>query len=83
MTEAALQYENLLRQLLDLRSSKDYDEELEDEILDQMDDCWWNMTDAEHDELDQAIQINAPKELGLVDTEVSIGNCVAPRKQNK
>lgn len=89
VTDAAQEYKNLTRQLLEGRARGAFEkgtpgEAREDELLERMDDRWWEMTVAERAEADRRLEesrrISAPSEIGAVDVAVPSGGDVMPRK---
>ncbi|MFH1865037.1 MAG: hypothetical protein ABIK85_04070 [Candidatus Eisenbacteria bacterium] len=89
MTDAARRYEELTRQLLEGRARGEFGkgspgEAREDELLERMDDCWWEMSEAERDEADRRLEesrrISAPDELDAVDVKVPSGGDFMPRQ---
>jgi len=89
MTDAARRYEELTRQLLEGRARGDFEEgtpgeALEDELLEEMDDCWWEMSDADRQEaerqLEESRSISAPEILDAIDVALPDGAKILPRR---
>lgn len=86
MSDAATRYEDHMRRLLDGRARGAFTgaaEADEDRLLEQMDVCWWEMTEAEQQEaerrLAEARRISAPESLGD-DVALDEGDRLPPRK---
>jgi hypothetical protein len=86
---AARRYEDLTRRLLEGRARGEFERETpgearEDELLEQMDDCWWEMSEADRDEadrrLEEARRISAPERLDAVDVKVPRKAAFMPRQ---
>lgn len=84
MSDAATRHDQLMRQLLDGRERGLFlgpGEEEEDRILEEMEACWWEMTDEEHKEaerrLAEARMIEAPDALGI---DADLGDHRLPRR---
>jgi len=89
MTTAARRYEDLTRQLLEGRARGEFKkgtpgEAREDALLEEMDDCWWEMSEAERDEADRRLEesrrISAPERLDAVDVAVPRRATFMPRE---
>ena len=74
-------YINLVRNLFEKRCSGKTNEE--DKCLEEMDDCWWEMTPEDRAQVESCIEtkdISTPKDLNMIDVEVHIGDNKMPRK---
>lgn len=83
--DPATEYEELMRRLLDGRARGLFEgdgEDEEDRLLEEMDACWWRLTDAEQQAVEtrraEAARISAPETLGAEDREP--GDHLAPRR---
>ncbi len=89
MTTAAQRYQELTRQLLEGRARGEFKEgspgeAREDELLERMDDCWWEMSEQERGAADRRLEesrrIKAPDDLDVVDVAVPSGGDFMPRQ---
>ena len=84
MTAAAQRYATLEQQVLLGRAMGTLPEAEEDRLLEEMDDLWWQMAEAEREEANQraaeSAELEAPADLGLEDNAVERGSQQHPRK---
>lgn len=86
MIGAARRYRELLTQLLLEREEKGeaWLEADESRFVEELDRCWWAMTDAEQDEVERTLAdeawANAPVDLSFEDVRIERGQQTFPRK---
>lgn len=81
---AADRYYQVERQIMVGRARGTLSEAREDELLEESDDLWLQLTPEERAEVDARVlgyvALDAPEALGLLDTAVAIGAGAGPRR---